>query len=94
MKTKEKNTLILENKKIKFKDLLLKLFVHSEGEFLHDIFMRNCHVTDCPKDPEIFKKIKYKGRWVDLFCGFVMEKDVIIDSNIFAPNKKIPKRGK
>lgn len=91
MRTKE-NTLILKSKRMKFKDLLLKLYVHSKGGFLHDVLMNNCLVTDCPKDSQVIQRFKHKGRWVELFCGFFCEKGVVIEGNVFSPNKKIPKR--
>lgn len=87
----EKNTLILENKRIKFKDLLMKLCIHSKGGFLHDVFVYHCHIIDCPKDNPVIRRFKYKGRWVELFCGFFCEKDVNIQENVFGFDKKMPK---
>lgn len=94
LKTSKEDTLILENKGMKFKDLLLELFVHTKGNFLKDIVMHSCHVINCPKDSEITKRLKYKGRWVDLFCGFFCEKDVVIEGNIFTADNKFPKKRK
>ena len=68
----------------------MKLFVHAKGEFLCNVLIHNCHIIDCPDAPAI-RKFKYKGRWVELFCGFFVDKNVIIKGNIFVFDKKMPK---
>ncbi len=91
---KPKNTLILKGEKIKFKDLLMRLLVHSKGDFLCNVVIYACHVVDCPEEVVIMRRFRYNRENVELFCGFFVEENVHIKDNVFSADKKIPKRKK
>ena len=94
LKIKERKTLILQSEKIDFKDLLLKLCVHSKGNSLSNVLVRDCHIINFPKDLVMYNKFKYKGRWISLFCGFFCGENIAIIGNFFTSKNKFPKKKK